>query len=242
MDFSHFDVRNYPILKVREGYKEWVETYEATVQDEMDLRLLSRLKTISWTHIGKTLDLACGTGRIGAWLKSKGVKEIDGVDITPEMLKSAKEKKIYRQLLTRDIRATQLETNGYNLAIVVLADEHIPDLVPLYKEAARITDSKGLFVIVGYHPYFLLNGLITHFHRPDGEAVGIESYIHLMKDHVKAAHSFGWMLAEMDEGIIDEEWIRKKPKWEKYLNRPVSFVMVWKKRLNQQRPKRKASL
>ena len=76
MDFSHFDVRNYPILKVREGYKEWVDTYEATVQDEMDLRLLSRLKTINWTHVEKALDLACGTGRIGAWLKSKGVNEI----------------------------------------------------------------------------------------------------------------------------------------------------------------------
>ena len=40
-DHSAFDQRRYPIVDVREGYGEWVRTYEQTVQDEMDLRLLA---------------------------------------------------------------------------------------------------------------------------------------------------------------------------------------------------------
>lgn len=39
MDHSIYDKRRYPIVEVREGYREWVRTYEQTVQDEMDLRL-----------------------------------------------------------------------------------------------------------------------------------------------------------------------------------------------------------
>jgi hypothetical protein len=46
MDFSHFDRRRYPTLAVRDGYREWSETYEGVVQDEMDLRLLARIETV----------------------------------------------------------------------------------------------------------------------------------------------------------------------------------------------------
>ena len=116
------------------------------------------------------------------------------------------------------------------MSIEVLADEHLPTLGPLYREAARITKPNGYFVIVGYHPHFLMQGIITHFHRADGEPVAIESYVHLLSDHVKAAHAAGWMLAEMDEGVIDEAWLQKKPKWTPYRNRPVSFAMVWQKK------------
>jgi hypothetical protein len=33
----------------------------------------------------------------------------------------------------------------------------------------------------------------------------------------------------MDEGVIDDAWIAKKPKWECYRSHPVSFAMVWRK-------------
>ena len=40
MDHSFYDRRKYPIVDVREGYGEWARTYEQTVLDEMDIRLL----------------------------------------------------------------------------------------------------------------------------------------------------------------------------------------------------------
>jgi hypothetical protein len=46
MDFARFDTRKYRTVSVRDGYREWVHTYEATVHDEMDLRLLERLSSI----------------------------------------------------------------------------------------------------------------------------------------------------------------------------------------------------
>jgi SAM-dependent methyltransferase len=230
MEYSSFDILKYPVLPVRDGYKEWANTYEQTVQDEMDIKLLSKIKTINWANISSVLDFACGTGRIGVWLKEQGVIQIDGVDFTPEMLLKAKEKNVYNLLLNRDALNTQLQDEFYDLTIQVLADEHFADISPLYLEASRITRNNGYFIIVGYHPFFLMNGLITHFHKENGEPSAIESYVHLFSDHVKAALKSNFILAEMDEGIIDDDWLRKKPKWQKYKNRPVSFAMVWQKR------------
>ena len=88
----------------------------------------------------------------------------------------------------------------------------------------------GAFVIVGYHPHFLINGIPTHFDRRDGTPVAIDSRVHLLSDHAKAAHRAGWMLAEMDEGVVDDAWIAKKPKWQSYRSHPVSFAMVWRQR------------
>jgi SAM-dependent methyltransferase len=193
----------------------------------MDLRLLARIATVDWASTGRALELACGTGRIGAWLRSRRVRRIDGVDFTPEMLKRAEARGVYDHLHIADIRDTGLPAASYDLIVEVLADEHLPDLRPLYREAARLAAPASAFVLVGYHPHFLMNGIPTHFNARDGKPVAIESHVHLFSDHVRAAHAAGWSLAEMNEGVVDQAWIAKKPKWEKYRHHPVSFAMVW---------------
>ena len=229
MDYSSFDTRKYPVLSVQEGYKEWSNTYEQTVQDEMDLRLLSKINTIDWEEIKRAVDFACGTGRIGMWLKARGVDEIDGIDITQEMLSKAVEKKVYASLINAEILNSGILPGHYDLCIQVLADEHMADISLLYAEASRVIKDGGYFVIVGYHPFFLMNGTITHFHKQDGDPLAIESYVHLFSDHVKAAFKSNFVMLEMEEGIVDQDWLQKKPKWEKYKNWPVSFLFVWKK-------------
>ena len=92
LDFKQFDSRNYPTVSARDGYGEWFATYEQAVQDEMDLRLLSRLVGVPWDAMDKAVDLGCGTGRTGRWLKRQGVAHIDGVDIASEMIQLAAEK------------------------------------------------------------------------------------------------------------------------------------------------------
>jgi SAM-dependent methyltransferase len=230
MDFSPFDRRHYPTLAVRDGYREWARTYEDVVQDEMDIRLLSRIAAVDWARANRVLDLACGTGRIGAWLRACGVRRLDGLDVTPEMLARAEEKGVYDRLIRGDMLETGLPPSSYDLVVEVLADEHLGELPPLYDEAARLTEPSGLFVLVGYHPHFLMNGIPTHFDRRDGKPVAIESHVHLLSDHVKAAHRAGFALLEMDEGVVDDAWIAKKPRWEKYRFHPVSFSMVWRRR------------
>src|SRR5262245_63128472 len=103
LDHSLYDKRGYPIVGVREGYADWVRTYEDTVPDEMDLRLLERLTSVDWRSARAVLDLACGTGRVGAWLGARTDAAIDGVDITHEMLERARDKGVSRALRIADV-------------------------------------------------------------------------------------------------------------------------------------------
>ena len=229
MEFAPFDTRHYPTLTVQDGYREWAETYEATVVDLMDIRLLERLRQVDWRGVRRAVDLACGTGRTGRWLRQAGVANLDGVDFTEAMLQRARATNAYDRLVLRDMTDTGLEPGRYDLVTEVLCDEHLREPEPLYREAGRLAAACGQFVIVGYHPHFLMMGIITHFDRAPGQSVAIESHVHLMSSHVAAAHACGFHLIEMVQGVIDDAWIAAKPKWAVYRNHPVSFAMVWRR-------------
>ena len=89
------------------------------------------------------------------------MEAIDGVDLTPEMLARARERGVYRSLREGDVAATGLEPARYDIAVSCLVDEHLADLAPLYAEAARLART---FVLVGFHPHFIMAaGMPTHY-------------------------------------------------------------------------------
>jgi SAM-dependent methyltransferase len=229
MDFTPFDKRRYPVVGARTGYGEWAPSYEDTVAVGLDEPLLAIPGLVAWSDVREAADLACGTGRTGAFLARQGVAAIDGVDITPEMLALADKKGVYRSLRVADVAATGLASGAYDLVTLSLADEHIAELRPVYLEAARLLEPAGRFLLIGYHPFFIMNGMPTHFHRPGGEAITIETHIHLLADHFGAGRAAGLSLAQFRECVIDEEWLKTKPKWRPYLNWPISFAMVWER-------------
>jgi SAM-dependent methyltransferase len=231
LEFAHFDRRRYPTVSARDGYGEWVPSYETTVEDEMDLVLLDALESVPWKTVEHAADLGCGTGRTGAWLRTRGVPRVDGVDLTPEMLAVARSRDIYDHVAQADVAATGLAGGVYDLVTTCLVEEHLRDLRPLYREAARLLRPNGIYVLVGYHPHFIMTvGMPTHFDRASGESIAIETYVHLMSDHVSAALAVGLSLSEMHERLVDDRWIALKPRWAQYRNHPVSFVMAWRKR------------
>jgi SAM-dependent methyltransferase len=228
--FSDFDARGYRTLDVRSGYAEWVPTYERTVEDAMDIALLEALATPLWTSLHTAADLGCGTGRTGAWLRKRGVADIDGVDLTPEMLSVARETGVYRRLVEADVASTGLDGGTYDLVIACLVDEHLPELQPLYRETWRLAKSEALLVLVGFHPHFIMaSGMPTHFRNASGEPLAIETHVHLLSEHVMMAMEAGWSLVEMKERLIDDAWLDLKPKWDRFRNHPISFAFVWRK-------------
>jgi len=228
--FSSFDARGYATVSPREGYRVWSLTYEETIKEDMDLRLLDRVRTVDWGRIDRAADLGCGTGRTGAWLRERGVRRVDGVDFTPEMLERARARGVYDGLSIADVSASGLDSGSYALVTTVLVDEHLAELGPLYRESARLARPGAAHVLVGFHPFFIMkSGMPTHFDAPDGTPVAIETHIHLFSAHVEAALSAGWSLAEMHEQLIDERWIERKPKWASLRDVPVSFAAVWRR-------------
>jgi SAM-dependent methyltransferase len=228
--FSTFDKRGYRTLSAREGYGLWSMSYEDTVKEDMDLWLLDQVRTVDWASVGRAADLGCGTGRTGSWLKAHGVRRIDGIDLTPEMLERARQRGVFDQLAVADVQASGLEAAAYELVTTSLVDEHLSDLRPLYRESARLACAGAAHVVVGFHPFFIMKvGMPTHFDGPDGQPVAIETHVHLFSAHVQAALAAGWSLAEMHEQVIDERWIEKKPKWAAHRDVPISFLAVWRR-------------
>jgi SAM-dependent methyltransferase len=229
-DFGVFDARGYRTVDVRSGYGEWVATYEDTVYDAMDLDQLAALRSVPWPEIRVAADLGCGTGRTGAWLRRQGVATIDGADLTPEMLALARERRIYRRLVEAEVSSTGLEDAAYDLVTTCLVDEHLAELEPLYAEAWRLARPGATYVLVGFHPHFMMaTGMPTHFDSASGEPVAIETHVHQLSDHVRAALAAGWQLAEMHERLIDDAWLAVKPKWEPQRGRPIAFAFAWRK-------------
>jgi SAM-dependent methyltransferase len=229
MEFSDFDARGYRTVDVRTGYGEWVANYEQTVEDAMDIALLDRLQEPSWAAVTRAADLGCGTGRTGQWLRDKGIPSIDGVDLTPEMLAVAQRRGAHDRLVEADVAATGLPEAAYDLVISSLIDEHLDDLRPLYREAWRLAAPKATFVLVTFHPHFIMtSGMPTHYTNSAGESVAITTNVHLISDHTTAALAAGWRLAELREGVIDDEWLAVKPKWERFRNHPISAAYVWR--------------
>jgi len=229
MDFKLFDCRHYPTVNARTGYGEWAQTYESSVPNRLDLHVLEQLASVGWEDARSCLDLACGTGRIGQWLRGRGVSPIDGVDITPQMLEKAAGKSLYRVLSLGSVEETEIAGARYDLLVMSLADEHLATLQPVYAEAFRLSVAGARFVVVGMHPWFFMTGMPTHFRDRAGDPKALETHVHLVSEHIGAALAAGWRLREMYEGVIDEEWIEIKPKWEKFRGYPVNYGYVWER-------------
>lgn len=156
LPFSEYDARHYPTLNTVTGYAEWSQSYDAEMGNELDIDLLSKLETIQWSQIGKAIDLGCGTGRIGVWLKAQGVRSIVGVDISEAMLTHAIAKGVYKNLIQADITSLSNVSCLYDLGISVLASCHLSNLQALFQEADRIIHANGAFILADYHPFFYL--------------------------------------------------------------------------------------
>ncbi|MEV2224087.1 class I SAM-dependent methyltransferase [Nocardia vinacea] len=226
--FADFDRRNYRTVDVAAGYDGWAPTYEQTVMDEMDLELLNRLRRPDWGGVRRAADLGCGTGRTGAWLRERGIRHIDGVDVSAGMLARAREREVHTTLTQADVRDTGLTSGAYDLVISSLIDEHLDELTPFYAEAWRLAAPGGTCVTVSYHPQFMMvTGMPTHYTPASGEPVAISTHLHLISEQVSAASAAGWVLTEMAEALVDDAWIAAKPKWAELRGHPFTLALVW---------------
>lgn len=103
----------------------------------------------------KIIDVGCGTGLVGKELNKLGYLNIDGYDISPEMLKIAKQLDIYKELKQTDLNEGPLTpTKTYDALICVgsfgygaLDPKAIKNLVALVKSGGMI------FIFMNSEPF-----------------------------------------------------------------------------------------
>jgi len=86
----------------RVHYDEWANNYDHDLINEYGYiapkLTANKFKALIHKKNVKIIDVGCGTGLVGKALYKHGFKNIDGYDISAEMLKIAKQAKIYKEL------------------------------------------------------------------------------------------------------------------------------------------------
>lgn len=92
----------------RSVYAQWATSYDHDVFSTLRVTGTDAIADLLHEHTAdvhstRVLDAGCGTGAVAARLKAHGFDLIDGIDLSPEMLKLAKAKQLYRTLIEADL-------------------------------------------------------------------------------------------------------------------------------------------
>ena len=109
--------------ETRDLYDAWSKSYDAEVGENgyatpprCASALAGKMKDLSQP----ILDFGCGTGLSGLALKDAGFTTIDGVDLSPDMLKGAEEKGVYRNLRRVDAGEVPVSQPGAYAAVCAI--------------------------------------------------------------------------------------------------------------------------
>ncbi|MGC6517898.1 MAG: class I SAM-dependent DNA methyltransferase [Candidatus Puniceispirillaceae bacterium] len=129
-------------------YEKWADSYDSdndealgTVSQPNCVRLLSQHLPDKQAYV---LDVGCGTGIVGTYLKSVGYHHFDGVDLSPHMLLHAKNKG-YQKLIEASLNdKLPIADNTYDgvLCVGVFTHGHVTSNG--LSELVRITKPSGL--------------------------------------------------------------------------------------------------
>ena len=97
-------------------YRDWAATYDAGFAADMEYRLPAHVAGafMAAGGPGPVLDVGAGTGLLAGALRGLGFRdEIDGIDLSPQMLEQARAKGIYRHLTKADVTRPLPLPGGY---------------------------------------------------------------------------------------------------------------------------------
>jgi SAM-dependent methyltransferase len=136
---------------VEEGYTDWAEIYDRPGNPAIDVEEPVVHGILGGLARGDALDAACGTGRHSRMLVKLGHRVI-GVDTTEAMLGVAREKVPTADFRPGRLEALPVDDASVDVVVCALALTHVPDLVPVMREFARVLRPGGHAVLSDIHP------------------------------------------------------------------------------------------
>lgn len=132
-------------------YDEWAAEYDADLAGESQGYVAPVLAAETVVRVAgpdvTVLDAGCGTGLVGAALAERGVRVIDGMDVSEGMLEQARATGAYRSLQPVDLtRALPTEADAYDVVVCVGTLTHGHVGPPVLAEFARVTRPQGWIV------------------------------------------------------------------------------------------------
>ena len=134
-------------------YDQWAGRYNTELINEYGyiapFITVDKLKDFHLDKDIEIIDVGCGTGLVGLELHKLGYSNIDGYDISQEMLKVAKKTKIYKSLKQVDLNLESFNPNKtYDLLICVGSFGYGALGPKAFINLLKLVKSRGLIMIL----------------------------------------------------------------------------------------------
>ena len=143
-------------------YRSWASTYDSDFAKQNDYRspveITKYFDKYSNHKDNPILDVGAGTGLVGECLKEDS-REIDAIDISPEMLNIARLKNCYSKIIEADLTKRLLINDNHYGAIVSAGTFTHGHVGPgVLDELLRVTKSGALFVLTIHYQLYIKAG------------------------------------------------------------------------------------
>lgn len=135
-------------------YDDWAQKYEADVRSwgyklpEIVAEKLKKLVPEGQEESFKVLDAGAGDGLSGKAIAEQGLKDVTGVDVSPELIKIAKKNKIYKVAEVADLNKTlKYKTDQFDAMTVVGVMTYLNSEGCCLDEFCRIVKPGGLVIM-----------------------------------------------------------------------------------------------
>jgi predicted TPR repeat methyltransferase len=133
---------------IEEAYREWADNYDQDLVKESGYVAPRQCAAVLGELLpdanAVVLDAGCGTGLVGQYLAEAGVRAIDGIDYSRDMLDVAATKGCYRELMQADLNGPlDIESDRYDATVCVgtFTSGHVkPEAL---FELIRVTGAQG---------------------------------------------------------------------------------------------------
>jgi predicted TPR repeat methyltransferase len=144
-------------------YQQWAADYDYEMLDKLGYTSPSTIASLLIEHLPNKLsliiDIGCGTGLTCTLLHGQGYSNLDGVDLSPDMLQVADHRNIYRSLFTGDLNLPlEIESNIYDAAVSSGTFTHGHVGAEPLVEVVRILKPGGILAITVHRDLWLSHG------------------------------------------------------------------------------------
>lgn len=188
-------------MSIRDDYTRWAHRYDTDPNRTRDLDREVMKTLLVGRHYDRTIEAGCGTGKNTAHLA--GISDsVLSLDFSPGMLARARENVRLPNVTFRqaDLRERwPVGDGGADLVSCNLVLEHLRELAPFFREAARALRSAGRLLVCELHPARQYDGTQARYDEATGTPRRIEAFTHHVSDFTSAARSVGLRLERLDE-------------------------------------------